>query len=846
MDTEKKAPDMPSLPLMQLLMRNYDDLVEVDMNTGRMRALRHREGKYFVPLPDVAVDDMLRYSAEHMIHPEDQEAYIAFNRPETLAQQLKESDTPGVKHAFFRYRLLAGGWRRVEQVNIGGREQGLPDGVYYAFLFDTEESEDWDEGPINAGAHDNSRSGLTGLLWEEDFFARSRELLRDNGEGWALIAIDLENFKLFNEWYGRKQGDLLLAEVGARLSRAELEEGGLASYFGQDDFTLLVPYDGQKIETLYEELHALIAKHGNSVGFLPAFGVTPVDPQVPVEELYDRASLAAHRAKDSFHTRICTYDPVMFRQTERDYQILSDFQTGLEEHELFIVLQPQCNISTGRVVGAESLVRWRKGDGQMISPGVFVPVLEEYGFVTDLDKYVWEEVCAWQKNWIDGGHTPLPVSVNVSQIDIFTIDVPDYFEHLIQKYGLPTGTIKVEITESAYVDNDAVADTVRRLREKGFFVLMDDFGSGYSSLNMLRSLNVDVIKLDAQFLRMNSEDRKGVQIVESIINMAKTMGVPIIVEGVETREETDFLAGLGCRYVQGYFFYRPMPVSEFETLISDVRRIDTYGIRFKSKDQFHTREFLDQSMFSDAMLNNILGPVAFFAWHGDDVDILRYNQQFYQETKSQHFSRRTKSIQRLLVPEDVPVLYALLEEALKRPLNGASGVLRFVQTDGSIYQYRLRFFYMEEDDNSRKFYCSAQNLTKYITLNDHVRLLSMVSTDTTVFLRERRGKWTYQVVVHGLEREMGLSREQLSRELADKSFFERISPQARQMLQRILEAPPDGDAAESAPEEDTRPTPVRFTTPGGRKIALRQWLFHVHDRTSGVKYILLLRGDENS
>jgi EAL domain-containing protein (putative c-di-GMP-specific phosphodiesterase class I) len=240
----------------------------------------------------------------------------------------------------------------------------------------------------------------------------------------------------------------------------------------------------------------------------------------------------------------------MYRQTERDYQILSDFQKALQEHELFIEMQPQCKISSHRIVGAESLVRWRKSNGEMVPPALFIPILERYGFITDLDKYVWEEVCIWQKKWIDGGHTPLPVSVNVSQIDIYAIDVPDFFDELSKKYELPVDVVKIEITESAYADNDAVADTVRRLRKKGFLVLMDDFGSGYSSLNMLRSLTVDIIKLDAHFLRMNGDDRrKGMQIMESIVNLAKTMGVPIIVEGVETEEETNFLIGLGCRYV---------------------------------------------------------------------------------------------------------------------------------------------------------------------------------------------------------------------------------------------------------------------------------------------------------
>ena len=255
----------------------------------------------------------------------------------------------------------------------------------------------------------------------------------------------------------------------------------------------------------------------------------------------------------------------------------------------------------------------------MIPPARFVPILEKYGMVTNLDKYIWEGVCAWLRKWIDAGNTPVPISVNVSQIDIFSIDVPEYFNGLLEKYRLPARLIKIEITESAYVEDTAVVrETVRRLRNLGFLVLMDDFGSGYSSLNMLRSLNVDVIKLDAQFLHISeNESRKGISILESIINMAKTMTIPVIVEGVETPEQINFLADLGCRYMQGYYFYRPMPVEEFENLIRDPKNVDLNGFEFKANEQFHTREFLDENVFNDAMLNNILGPVAIYRRKGD-------------------------------------------------------------------------------------------------------------------------------------------------------------------------------------------------------------------------------------
>ena len=649
-----------------------------------------------------------------------------------------------------------------------------------------------------------------------------------------MIAIDLENFKLFNEWYGRNQGDLLLASLGAKLGREESVTGGLACYFGQDDFALLAPFDRERLEQLYNECHQLIVERGTSVGFLPAFGVCMTDGESTVEELYDRASLAARHAKENFHTRIRTFEPSMYQQTGREYQILSDFQNALKNHELFIQLQPQCLIANGRVVGAESLVRWRKASGEMVSPGVFVPVLEKYGFVTDLDKYVWEEVCIWQKKWIDAGHTPLPVSVNVSQIDIFTIDVAAYFEMLTKKYDLPVSVIKIEITESAYVDNGSVVDTVQRLREKGFLVLMDDFGSGYSSLNMLRTLNVDIIKLDAQFLNMTGTDRKGVHILESIVNMAKTMGVPIIVEGVETKEETDFLSGLGCRYVQGYYFYRPMPVPDFEKLIVDTAHIDTNGFTFKAKEQFHVREFLDQNVFSDVMLNNILGPVVFLTLHGLDIDCVRYNQQFYNEVGAGALlDANLIGMQRLVEEEDLPVLYGMIEQAMNDPLNGAADVVRIHRSSGEISQFRLHLFFLGEDESGRRFYGSVRDVTHLDRLNSRMRQIARLANDEVVFVRRQGEGFVFQVSVHGLQEHLGLTRAEFEEELNGGRIRERMSDGVWERITALLREPdrmqPDFSLA----------FPVQGV--GGAAVNVQFRLDAVHDKTSGVEYLLLLR-----
>ena len=446
------------------------------------------------------------------------------------------------------------------------------------------------------------RNEMTGLLKKRSFISEAERLLQtQDDKNWCLVSIDIENFKLFNEWYGHNEGDLLMVQIGAALLQAGERTGGTAGYFGQDDFCLLAPFDMELIGTLYDDIASLVSSRGGNVGFLPAFGVCKVEKGYPTLDLLDRSFLAAQVAKSGYRNRVRIFEKSMYLRTDEEHHVITKFFQALSQHEVVFYLQPQCRASSGKIVGAEALARWIKPDGTVIPPDEFIPILEKRGLISDLDMYIWEEVCRWQRGWIDSGHTPLPVSINVSVADILHTDLPKYFENLTDRYSLERKLIKIEITESSYISNTTlVRDTVHSLREKGFTVLMDDFGSGYSTLNMLKNLNIDIIKLDAQFLRMDeSNEEKSIRILESVTNITKTIGVPIIAEGVETEKQKDFLLDLGCRYIQGYYFYKPMPAADYERLITNPELIDTSGIRFKSNQQFRLRELLDNNIYSD-------------------------------------------------------------------------------------------------------------------------------------------------------------------------------------------------------------------------------------------------------
>ena len=641
--------------------------------------------------------------------------------------------------------------------------------------------------------HDDSfapqpnREPKTGLYWGMPFIERAEALFKEvDSSKWCVIAIDIDHFRLFNKWYGRDKGDTLLSMIGAELTEAERVSGGLAGYLGQDDFCLFAPYDENRIANLYNRLNALIAELAMEIGFKPAFGVSVSDGHTPFMDLFDQAKRALAFEHEDFKSDIILYDPSMRELDEREYRVLVDFQRGLRGNEFEVFLQPQCRISTGKIIAAEALARWTMPDGTVMSPEEFVPILEKHGFITDLDCFVWEHMCFRLRAWLDTGHQAVPVSLNVSRYDFYAIDVPGFFTHLLEEYGIPPSLIKLEITETAFVENDSeIADGVRRLRDMGLMVMLDDFGSGYSSLNRLGGLEVDGIKLDAAFFHLDEATRrKGIHIVESIINMTKTMALPIICEGVETKEQVEFLDSLGCRYIQGFYFYYPMSINLFEKLIENSSVIDEQGFVVKTNDQLRVREFLDENVYSDSMLNTILGPVAYYLWHDDTIDIIRFNEQFYEAVNVPDFDARLTDVPRFVPPEEVPKLFELFERAANDLLNGAEDIIGFYGADGSLARFIMRLYYLGENDEGKRFYGSVRDVTDAAEMQIQLKMLSKHLSMSIVFMRRIGDQWVMKLIIHGLASKMDLSYEQFQRELNDHSFFERVNPNDFEQLKK--------------------------------------------------------------
>ncbi|MBQ9680551.1 MAG: GGDEF domain-containing protein [Ruminococcus sp.] len=762
-----KAVEQPQLIVRYLDSSSFDELLEIDLNTQSFRNLFHVSKKYALPLLEGNYKELFILMSEDLVHPDERESFVNLLSPDTIIHRLNTSEIKGLMCREARFRLVGGDWRWVEAVLLTGEQYGLPKNVFRMYIFDCHSRKARELGLTeNPHVADYERNEMTGLLKKRAFIRDAEQRIKNTDRNWCLVSIDIENFKLFNEWYGHSEGDLLMVQIGAALSEAGRDTGGTAGYFGQDDFCLLIPYEMERVKDLFEQITLLVGSHGNSVGFLPAFGVCRVEPDTPLKLLIDRAFLASRVAKEGYHKRIRIFEESMSLRFDEEYHVITDFFRALRQNEIDFYLQPQCRASSGRIVGAEALTRWIKPDGKVIPPDLFIPVLEKRGLISDLDMYIWDRVCSWQRQWIGSGHTPLPVSVNVSVSDILHTDVPSIFGQLIEKYALEPRLIKIEITESSYIANTKlVSGAVHSLREKGFSVLMDDFGSGYSTLSMLKALSIDVIKLDAQFLDMDGgNETKSIHILESVTNMTKTIGLPVIVEGVETREQKEFLQDLGCRYIQGYYFYRPMPTPDYEKLIADPDRIDLSGISFKANQQFRIRELLDSSIYSDTMLNNILGSCALYSWHDGAVDIVRYNEQFYEAVDIPNFKDRLTDIRQYMTNGDRQRLSDLLSEAVGDRLNGSKGVLHFYKTDGTLTTFFMHFYYLHSDHNAKIFYGSAQNISRLSNLEKQMTMLARYSPDTVLFL-DRSGSETprLSVLFNGLEEELGLDFRELER-----------------------------------------------------------------------------------
>lgn len=407
---------------------------------------------------------------------------------------------------------------------------------------------------------------LTGVYSREYFYQKVRERLAESsGVPYAIVGSNVENFKVYNDIFGTRAGDQVLRRI-AENGRTMVGEDGLCARYGADRFLYLLRQD-QVSDWLRQ--NGTPGKIANVKNIVLKWGVYKItDRTVPVEKMCDRAFLVADSIKSHYNQWVAVYDDVLRDKLLREQAITESMEAALTEGQFAVYLQPKYWLQDDTLAGAEALARWIHPELGFLAPAEFIPLFEKNGFITRLDRFVWEQTCKLLRAWREKGYPALPVSVNVSRADVYQEDLPETLSNLVKQYGIEPGQLHLELTESAYTENPGqIITMVDELRRRGFVIEMDDFGSGYSSLNMLSQVRFDILKLDMQFIQTETAKPGEMSLMRFVVKLAKWMNLSTVAEGVETKAQVERLREVGCDYAQGYFFSRPLPVEKFEALM---------------------------------------------------------------------------------------------------------------------------------------------------------------------------------------------------------------------------------------------------------------------------------------
>ena len=410
------------------------------------------------------------------------------------------------------------------------------------------------------------RDELTNLYNRNFFLVYANRLYREHPDRpMDAVVLNIDRFHSVNALHGRDFGDRVLRELGEEIGSFLQGTEGIASRYDADRFYVYCPHR-EDWQAQLERFQARLDSLHHNANIHLRMGVKPWQQGMEPVPQFDRARTACNRVRGDFMAQAVIYDAAMEQKENRDQKLLNDLSRALEQGELEVYFQPKFNVQSEppRLSSAEALVRWQHPDLGLILPDEFIPLFERSGQISALDNYVWAKAARQIAAWRDQYGVTLPVSVNLSRVDVFDPDLSGTLDALVAQYGLQCRDLKLEVTESAYTENaDQLIRVIGELRGKGYEIEMDDFGSGYSSLNMLSSLPIDVLKMDIAFIRNIERNEKDLRLVEVIMDIARYLRVPVVAEGVETENQLKLLKDAGCDLVQGYYFSHPLTADEF-------------------------------------------------------------------------------------------------------------------------------------------------------------------------------------------------------------------------------------------------------------------------------------------
>ena len=467
------------------------------------------------------------------------------------------------------------------------------------------------------------------------------------------------------------------------------------------------------ITETHEHIARLTARDERCSVFAPSFGVFRIEDATHEPNTWlSMAQLAGEKVHANRSRLVRWFDPSLYQATEASQHLLSDVRRALAEHEFTFYLQPQCRLDTGKVVGFEALARWDHPTHGIIPPLHYVGMLERCGLIRELDLYIWEAVCAQLAAWNAEGIRTLPISINVSTLDLYEIDVPATLSELCERYEIDPSLIVIEITESAYVENfDKIAEVTTQLHAAGFRVAMDDFGSGYSSLAMLKNIDVDSVKVDMQFLRLDKSNiERGTNILAFIIRLVNVLKIDILAEGVEEDYQVDLLLSMGCRLAQGFHYYRPMTIAKAHNLLLRDDLIAQADDIESDYGRFGISDLVGKGIISDRLLEKLLGPTAICEVGPDGLKVLNVNPEGLAllHLDPQEVRLEQESTINHFLGGDLGMLSAAFEDAYQNRPHRTRITLKGTRRCGVGLWLAVRICFLQERGDWRMF-CLAMN-----------------------------------------------------------------------------------------------------------------------------------------
>lgn len=492
-----------------------------------------------------------------VIYPADVEKSLAF-RELVLQKRAREMvlrlKTPEGEYRWFRMVMTC-----------QTKTDGTP--LCVGMLFDVDERMQYQEELRHQAEFDM----VSGVYHRVNFLRRVQALLEEKRDKPCfLFQFDIDRFKLINELYGVEEGDKVLHYIGDVLKKLT-HPREVYGRLRDDLFCVFTDRSREETVSLIKQIHQEVKQYRLAFRFFLPTGIIEIEPDCTdsASSLCDKAMLAQRSIKGNYLREYCFYEAKLGNRLNREHLLISEMEQALKENQFEAWFQPQFDIRNGQMIGAEALARWRHPKLGLISPKEFVPLFERNGFIVKLDEYIWEQVCQYIHSWQIAGLPPLPISVNISRVHLYDIDFGDKIVALCKKFAVLPTLLWLEITESIYIEQpQELFRVMKEMKQAGFRFAMDDFGSGYSSLNMLKDIPVDLIKFDLHFLDgANNGGEAGKIILKNSVQLVEELALSCMAEGVETPEQVRLLQDIGCYQAQGYYFAKPMPPAEFEQLL---------------------------------------------------------------------------------------------------------------------------------------------------------------------------------------------------------------------------------------------------------------------------------------